>query len=166
MAKPPAPTDEMHYEAMAQDALRGVVKMALKRAASPQGLPGEHHFYITFKTKAQGVSGPPELLVQYPDEMRIVLQHQYWDLAPGETFFAVTLKFGGQPRRLSVPYSAVTQFYDPSVQFGLQFEVGPSAAEEPEAEPATAIAAAPAKGEDAPQGDEPKIVSLDKFRKK
>jgi hypothetical protein len=159
MAKPPAAKDEMGYEAMAQDALRGVVKMALKRAASPQGLPGEHHFYITFKTRAPGVSGPAELLAQYPDEMRIVLQHQYWDLAPGETFFAVTLKFGGQPKRLSIPYSAVTQFYDPHVQFGLQFEVET---------PPQALAAGPAESEagEAAEGEEPKIVSLDQFRKK
>ena len=166
MAKPPLTQDEMHYEAMAQDALRGVVKMGLKRAASPQGLPGEHHFYITFKTKAPGVSGPVELLSQYPDEMTIVLQHQYWDLAPGETFFAVTLRFGGQPKRLSVPYAAVTRFFDPSVQFMLQFE---AAATEPK-EQGAALAdppAEPAAGEvDGPAADEPKIVSLDKFRKK
>src|SRR6201996_6927714 len=114
--------DLMHYEALAQDALRGVVKAALKRAAAPGGLPGAHHFYVTFKTDAHGVSGPPDLLGKYPDEMTIVLQHQYWDLAPGETFFSVTLQFGGQPKRLSVPYAAVTRFYDPSVQFLLQFE--------------------------------------------
>src|ERR1700761_1990623 len=114
--------DLMHYEALAQEALRGVVKAALKRAASPGGLPGAHHFYITFKTRAPGVTAPPELAERYPDEMTIVLQHQYWDLAPGETFFAVTLKFGGQPKKLSVPYAAVTRFYDPSVQFLLQFE--------------------------------------------
>jgi hypothetical protein len=165
MARPPASKDEMQYAAMAQDALRGVVKMALKRAASPQGLPGEHHFYITFKTKAPGVSGPPELLSQYPDEMRIVLQHQYWDLAPGETFFAVTLKFGGQPKRLSVPYASVTQFYDPSVQFMLEFEVEPAASDAEGAveAPATAQEGA-AEGQGAP--DAPKIVSLDQFRKK
>ena len=166
MAKPPAPTDEMHYEAMAQDALRGVVKMALKRAASPQGLPGEHHFYITFKTKAQGVSGPPELLVQYPDEMRIVLQHQYWDLAPGETFFAVTLKFGGQPRRLSIPYAAVTQFFDPHAQFMLQFTGPPPEASEDRAPEPGPDEASAASETPAAAGDEPKVVSLDQFRKK
>src|SRR3954466_5527353 len=116
----------MRYEAMAQDALRGVVKTALKRAAAPEGLPGSHHFYITFKTDAAGVSGPNDLLSKYPDEMTIVLQHQYWDLAPGETFFSVTLQFGGQPKRLSIPYAAVTRFYDPSVQFLLQFEAPPA----------------------------------------
>jgi len=165
MPKPPITQDEMHYEAMAQDALRGVVKMALKRAASPQGLPGEHHFYITFKTKAPGVSGPVELLAQYPDEMTIVLQHQYEDLAPGETFFAVTLKFGGRPKRLSVPYAAVTRFFDPSVQFMLQFEATADAKEQDlaavEAPVADSVAA-----ESGEAAEEPKIVSLDKFRKK
>src|SRR3954469_9950202 len=125
------PQDLMRYDAMAQDALRGVVKAALKRAAAPGGLPGAHHFYITFKTEAPGVSGPPDLLGKYPDEMTIVLQHQFWDLAPGETFFAVTLRFGGQPKRVSVPYAAVTRFYDPSVQFLLSFETAPVAGEAP-----------------------------------
>jgi hypothetical protein len=164
MAKPPVSKDEMHYDAMAQDALRGVVKMALKRAASPQGLPGEHHFYITFKTRAPGVSGPVELLSQYPDEMTIVLQHQFWDLAPGETFFAVTLKFGGQPKRLSVPYAAVSRFFDPSVQFMLQFEVAEAAEPAAEAAPPEAPAAAAPDSPSAEDG--PKIVSLDQFRKK
>jgi hypothetical protein len=171
MAQDETPQDLMHYEAMAQDALRGVVRAALKRAAAPAGLPGAHHFYITFKTDAPGVSAPPDLLGKYPDEMTIVLQHQYKDLAPGETFFTVTLKFGGAPKRLSVPYSAVTRFYDPSVQFLLQFEPAeaPEAETEPAPPPATlptakgkkAKAPAAAKGE-----DEPKVVSLDQFRKK
>ena len=159
------PQDLMHYEALAQDALRGVVKAALKRAASPEGIPGDHHFYITFKTKAPGVSGPQELLAKYPEEMTIVLQHQYWDLAPGETFFAVTLKFGGQPKRLSVPYAALTRFYDPSVQFLLQFEAADEVREElPDVgEPVGVEEGAPPP----PSGDdEPKIVSLDQFRKK
>ncbi|MDB5419060.1 MAG: hypothetical protein JWP50_2479, partial [Phenylobacterium sp.] len=109
MAQDPPAQDLMHYDAMAQEALRGVVKSALKRAAS-EGLPGAHHFYITFKTDAPGVSGPNDLLSKYPDEMTIVLLHQYWDLAPGETFFSVTLQFGCQPKRVSLPYAAVTRF--------------------------------------------------------
>lgn len=167
MAQQKPPQDQMHYEAMAQDALRGVVKTALRRAAAPDGLPGDHHFYITFRTKAPGVSGPQDLLGKYPDEMTIVLQHQYWDLAPGETFFTVTLKFGGQPKRLSVPYAAVTRFYDPSVQFLLQFE--PTAEDEvrdeiPELAPDVE---AQAPDPDAPPAEEgPKVVSLDQFRKK
>ncbi len=166
MSSPPTHPDLMQYEAMAQDALRGVVKMALKRAASPQGLPGDHHFFISFRTKAPGVSGPPELLAQYPNDMKIVLQHQYWDLAPGETFFAVTLKFGGQPKRLSIPYSAVTEFFDPHAQFLLQFSgPAPEALEEPP--PAEEPAAPDAPGDSpAASGDEPKVVSLDQFRKK
>ncbi|MEW6019302.1 MAG: ClpXP protease specificity-enhancing factor SspB [Pseudomonadota bacterium] len=161
MAQEPPAQDQMHYEAMAQEALRGVIKAALKRAASPEGLPGAHHFYITFKTEAPGVSGPVDLLSKYPDEMTIVLQHQYWDLAPGETFFSVTLKFGGQPKRVSVPYAAVTRFYDPSVQFLLQFE---AAAEAPEA--AEPEAAEPAAEPPAPTDPAEKVVSLDQFRKK
>jgi uncharacterized protein len=167
MAQDPPAQDQMHYEAMAQEALRGVVKSALKRAAAPDGLPGAHHFYITFKTEAPGVSGPNDLLGKYPDEMTIVLQHQYWDLAPGETFFSVTLKFGGQPKRLSVPYAAVTRFYDPSVQFLLQFE-GAGGATVTDAPPK---GAAPEKAAaDAPEAetdpDAPNVVSLDHFRKK
>lgn len=162
MAQDPPAQDQMHYEAMAQEALRGVVKAALKRAAAPEGLPGAHHFYITFKTEAPGVSGPNDLLSKYPDEMTIVLQHQYWDLAPGETFFSITLKFGGQPKRLSVPYAAVTRFYDPSVQFLLQFEA-----------PAGNTMALPAAAEEEPAAppaetdpNAPNVVSLDTFRKK
>jgi hypothetical protein len=175
MAQDDQPQDLMHYEAMAQDALRGVVRAALKRAASPGGLPGAHHFYITFKTDAPGVSGPPDLLGKYPDEMTIVLQHQYKDLAPGETFFTVTLKFGGQPKRLSIPYAAVTRFYDPSVQFLLQFEASEPAepAEAPEP-PAALPTARPKKSKaqvaetppDDGGDDGPKVVSLDQFRKK
>ena len=159
MAQDPPAQDQMHYEAMAQEALRGVVKAALKRAAAPEGLPGAHHFYITFKTEAPGVSGTNDLLSKYPDEMTIVLQHQYWDLAPGETFFSVTLKFGGQPKRLSVPYAAVTRFYDPSVQFLLQFEAPASASSLP------AVEAPPAAAPD-PDPNAPNVVSLDTFRKK
>ena len=161
LAQDPPAQDLMRYDALAQDALRGVVKAALKRAASPEGLPGSHHFYITFKTKAPGVSGPTDLLGKYPDEMTIVLQHQYWDLAPGETFFSVTLQFGGQPKRLSIPYAAVTRFYDPSVQFLLQFEPPPVSSEEPRPAPL----AEEVEPDDSPDG-EPKVVSLDQFRKK
>ena len=160
MAQDPPAQDLMHYEAMAQDALRGVVKAALRKAALPEGLPGAHHFYVTFKTEAPGVSGPEDLLSKYPDEMTIVLQHQYWDLAPGETFFQVTLKFGGQPKRLSVPYAALTRFYDPSVQFLLQFEP-------PAGSAVGRIAAVPDQGDEPPADpDAPNVVSLDHFRKK
>lgn len=162
-------TDEMNYEAMAQEALRGVIKAALKRAAEPGGIPGAHHFYITFKTHAPGVSIPPDLMARYPEEMTIVLQHQYWDLAPGETFFSVVLTFGGAPKKLSAPYAAVTRFYDPSVQFLLQFE--PMEPGSGAAVPAlTLVEDSPPEAEAQPRPsageDGPKIVSLDQFRKK
>lgn len=170
MAKDDKLKDLMRYDALQQEALRGVVKAALKRAASPEGLPGDHHFYISFRTDAPGVSGPKDLLAKYTDEMTIVLQNQFWDLAPGETFFSVTLKFGGQPKSLAIPYTAVTRFYDPSVQYLLQFT--PSEESEPAPAPAP-TAVLPAKAErpvkaPPPAGspEEPKVVSLDQFRKK
>jgi uncharacterized protein len=97
MSKDHLEPDLMHYDALAQEALRGVVKAALKQAASPEGIPGGHHFYITFRTRAPGVSIPPELQERYPEEMTIVLQHQFWDLGPGETFFTVTCSSAASP---------------------------------------------------------------------
>jgi len=174
MAKTGEPRDLIGYDALQQEALRGVVRAALKLAAA-KGLPGEHNFYITFKTGAPGVTGPKDLLGQYPDEMTIVLQHQYWDLAPGETFFSVTLRFGGQPKPLSIPYAAITQFWDPSVDYRLRFSV-PEPALAPAPVPVAALpmqrpkadAAQTEKPDKAGEtGDaEPKIVSLDQFRKK
>jgi hypothetical protein len=166
------PEDLMDYEGLAQEALRGVVRGALRRGLDPQGLPGAHHFYITFKTHAPGVSAPADLLTRYPDEMTIVLQHQYWDLQVEEAHFAITLKFGGQPKRLVVPYSAVTRFYDPSVQFLLQFEAtepmsAPVVALEPASTPSLRDASEPPTADRSETEDNgPKIVSLDQFRKK
>ena len=150
--------DEMRYDLLAQEALRGVVRAALKRAAQPEPLPGEHHFYITFKTTAPGVSLPADLAATYPNEMTIVLQNQFWDLAPGETFFSVMLSFDRQPKRLSIPYAAITRFFDPSVQFMLKFEVPETIAPVEAAKPAAVEAEAVEEG--------PKVVSLDQFRKK
>jgi len=163
MADETPPIDEMHYEQLAQDALRGVIRSALERAASPGGIPGAHHFYITFGTRLPGVSLPNDILAKYPEEMTVVLQHQYWDLALEPDRFSVMLKFGGLPKVLSVPYKAITRFYDPAVQFLLQFE--PPAPEEAvvvEAQRPTAD-----KAPSSPPGDDgPKVVSLDQFRKK
>jgi len=122
VAQDPPVQDLMNYEALAQDALRGVAKAALKRAASPEGLPGSHHFYITFKTDAAGVSGPNDLLSKYPDEMTIVLQNKYWDLKVTATGFEVGLTFNQVPAHLEIPFSAVTAFADPAVDFALQFQ--------------------------------------------
>lgn len=161
MADETPPVDEMHYEQLAQDALRGVIRSALERAAGPEGIPGAHHFYITFKTRAPGVSVPPDVFAKYPDEMTVVLQHQFWDLKVEADRFSVMLKFGGVPKVLSMPYSAVTRFYDPSVQFLLQFEM-PAMIEEPEQpEPEPDPAPPPSSGDEGP-----KVVSLDQFRKK
>lgn len=162
MAEETPPVDDMHYEVLMQDALRGVIRLALEQAASPDGIPGAHHFYITFKTRAPGVSVPPDILAKYPDEMTVVLQHQYWDLKVEANRFSVMLKFGGMPKVLAMPYTAVTRFYDPSVQFLLQFEP-PATVEEIAAE----VAAAEPAPAPQPSGDDgPKVVSLDQFRKK
>ena len=162
MADDAQPIDEMQYEKLAQDALRGVIRSALERAASPSGIPGAHHFYITFKTRAAGVSVPPDVLAKYPEEMTVVLQHQYWDLAVEPTRFSVMLKFGGMPKVLSMPYTAVTRFYDPSVQFLLQFEEPVTVDEIVQEIEAAEPAKSPAPSDD----DGPKVVSLDQFRKK
>jgi uncharacterized protein len=171
MAKDDKSRDLMNYEAMAQDARRGIVRAALKRAASPQGLPGEHHFYISFRTDAAGVSAPKDLLEKYPEEMTIVLQHRYRDLTPAEGQFSVTLEFGGQPKALVVPYTAITRFFDPSVQFLLQFDPTEAPAEAAPVQIAPAAKAkTPAADKDANPpivtDDEPKVISLDLFRKK
>ncbi|MFM8821230.1 MAG: SspB family protein [Phenylobacterium sp.] len=162
MAQDPPSKDLMNYEAMAQEALRGVVKSALQRASAPGGLPGAHHLYLTFKTAASGVEGPEDLLSRYPDEMTIVLQHQFWDLDVGDEAFGVTLKFGGRPQSLVVPYVALTRFYDPSVQFLLQFDAGEPTDKVATARRATEPLQAPALAE----GETPNVVSLDHFRKK
>src|SRR4029077_17238393 len=114
-------TDHIRYDVLARDALRGVLRRVLTDAAE-HGLPGEHHFFITFLSTAGGVKLSPRLLAQYPDEMTIILQHQFWDLVVHDDRFEVGLSFGGIPERLMVPFAAIKSFFDPSVQFGLQFE--------------------------------------------
>ena len=151
------PVDEMQYERLAHEALRGVMRAALERVLS-DGLPGAHHFYITFKTRASGVSVAPDILAKYPDEMTVVLQHQYEDLRVETDKFSVKLRFGGMPKSLVIPYSAITRFYDPSVQFLLQFE-DPQLLDEVEDEPTP-------PQDMPPISDGPKVVSLDQFRKK
>ena len=120
--------DHIRYDILAQEALRGVVHRVLVDAAK-NGLPGEHHFYISFDTRAEGVRLSPRMLAQYPEEMTVVLQHQFWDLVVTDEGFEVGVSFGGIPERLAVPFAAVKGFFDPSVQFGLQFEeIGDAAA--------------------------------------
>jgi hypothetical protein len=114
--------DHIRYDLLTQDALRSVIRTVLTDAAV-KGLPGEHHFFITFDTRADGVRMSTRLKASYPDEMTIVLQHQFWDLTVGDDDFDVGLAFNGIPERLHIPLKAVKAFMDPSVQFGLQFTV-------------------------------------------
>jgi uncharacterized protein len=114
--------DQMRYDQMVETALRGVVREALTKVLN-EGLPGDHHFYLTFRTQAPGVSIPDYLHDQYPEEMTIVMQHQFWDLIVEDSFFSITLSFKNRPAELRVPYSALSAFVDPSVKFGLQFNV-------------------------------------------
>ncbi len=185
--------DYIRYDILTQDAMRSVVHTVLADAAA-KGLPGEHHFYVSFDTRADGVGLSPRLKAQYPKEMTIVLQHQFWDLTVTNDRFEVGLSFSGIPERLVVPFRAITGFADPSVQFVLQFAVAvddDEGAEEASAEsegarpparhdrlpPATEplpVAANPApaaKQADKPveKPDEPttgEVVRLDRFRKK
>lgn len=134
--------DLIRYDLLVQDALKGVVRKVLGDAAR-DGLPGEHHFYISFRTDFPGVRLSQRMREKYPDVMTIVLQHQFWDLAITEHSFEVGLSFSGVPERLLVPFDAVTAFFDPSVQFGLKFELQEAEAA-PAAPPAPAAVPKPA----------------------
>jgi uncharacterized protein len=131
--------DHIRYDLLTQQALRAVVRRVLADVAKVGALPGEHHFYVTFDTRAPGVKLSSRLREQYPEEMTIVLQHQFWDLTVTESYLDVGLSFNGITERLHVPLDAIKGFFDPSVQFGLQFETlteGAAAAEKPVALPA------------------------------
>ena len=181
--------DLMNYEDMAQLALRGVVRDAIRRVIREDGLPGAHHFYITFLTRFPDVEIDASLAEKYPEEITIVLEHQFWDLTAEDEYFEVTLKFGGVPKYIKVPYLALTRFHDPSVGFALQFdrpgdmelkpapigEIAPKPALKPKASNVKKTAKAPKKANKADtsegdietaQSDEDNVVSLDHFRKK
>lgn len=186
--------DLLRYDILIQDALRGAVKKILAEVGRT-GLPGEHHFYIAFDTTAPGVRISSRLKERYPQEMTIVMQHQFWDLAIGEHAFEVGLSFGGVAEKLLVPYSAIKGFFDPSVQFALEFDPGKTAEELPEelleaveelakaeklAEDVTSEGVSPVQdgaeaasadkedsGDKTPAADgSGEVVSLDAFRKK
>ncbi|HKS61346.1 MAG TPA: ClpXP protease specificity-enhancing factor SspB [Xanthobacteraceae bacterium] len=139
------PVDHIRYDLLTQQALRAVVRRVLGDVAKSGSLPGEHHFYVTFDTRAPGVKMSARLRAQYPEEMTVVLQHQFWDLTVTDSYFEVALSFNGISEKLHVPLDTVKGFFDPSVQFGLQFETvteaqtGPRevAAEQPVEEPKT-----------------------------
>ena len=170
-------TDLIRYDVLASDALRGVLRRVLTDAAE-HGLPGEHHFFITFLSTAEGVKLSPRLLAQYPEEMTVILQHQFWDLVVTEDRFEVGLSFNGIPERLVVPFNSIKSFFDPSVQFGLSFEPTEAATdasgdvETPAASAASALAAPaavpapPSDDEPAKPGEGAEVVRLDRFRKK
>jgi uncharacterized protein len=171
-------TDHIRYDVLVRDALRGVLRRVLSDAAE-HGLPGEHHFFITFVSTAEGVKLPPRLLAQHPKEMTVILQHQFWDLTVTEDRFEVGLSFGGIPERLVVPFNSIKSFLDPSVQFDLQFEPSDAATEAPAAglpaAPAPSALAAPsaltapaatAENRDEPAKSGAEVVRLDRFRKK
>ena len=116
------PVDHIRYDLLTQQALRAVVRRVIADVAKTGSLPGEHHFYITFDTRAPGVKMSTRLRAQYPEDMTVVLQHQFWDLAVTDTYFEVSLSFNGISEKLHIPLDAIKGFFDPSVQFGLQFE--------------------------------------------
>jgi uncharacterized protein len=178
--------DHIRYDILAQEALRGVMRKVLAEVART-GLPGNHHFFITFLTGAPGVRISSRLHEKYPEQMTIVIQFQYWDLKVSDTGFEVGLSFSDVPERLEIPFSAVRGFYDPSVNFELEFDVKTEAEAETPAKPAkpqaeTSKPATPAKKSEArkkpaeaaketpaassPTAKSAEVVSLDSFRKK
>lgn len=175
--------DWLRYDQMVEDALRGVVRRALTEAAV-SGLPGDHHFYVTFRTDTPAVRIPAHLKAQYPREMTIVLQHQFWGLDVTDDSFTVTLSFGGKHEALFIPYDTIVSFADPSVKFALQFDSGENGTEDegedletgepilaldkPDSKPALPGQQPAAKADGnavaAPSGGT--VVALDAFRKK
>jgi len=179
--------DRFHYDALVDDALRSVVRRVLTQVAE-KGLPGSHHFYISFRSTDPGVELPEYLRAKYPEEMTIVLQHQYWDLILHADSFEVTVSFNKQQERIKVPFAALSAFVDPSVRFGLQFDrkdktgapaekpemAAPTPLPTPEKRPALGAPAAsgeaeaPAEGAESAKAEDAasKVVKLDSFRKK
>lgn len=180
--------DILRYDILVQNALRGVIRKVLSEV-DKTGLPGNHHFFITFLTGAHGVKVSNRIREQYPEQMTIVLQHQFWELEVGETGFGIGLSFSDVPEKLYVPYAAIRGFYDPSVNFELEFDV--EQAEVGETEPASDVKklenqeplvqddnkasgtssedAGDETADEAPEADEndtADVVSLDAFRKK
>ena len=156
------PESLIPYDEIVQEALRAVVGRVLGEVERTGGLPGDHHFYITFNTRMPGVSIPKHLAEKFPDEMTIVIQHRFWELKVEEDAFSVGLSFGGVPATLHVPFAAVTQFHDPAVEFALTFHA--SGADEPREEHEAAENDAPAPEGAADDGSN--VVNVDFTRKK
>ena len=160
------PESLLPYEAWTEAALRQVVAQAIEHAAT-EGLPGQHHFYITFRTDHPGVVIPPRLRAQYPQEMTIVLQHQFWDLKMDREagLISVGLSFGGTPAQLAIPLDALTAFADPAVRYGLGFHPVMPEAVEPEPPPDTDQSTEAGDAETV-DSTAPQVVSLDAFRRR
>jgi hypothetical protein len=173
--------DELGYDRIVERQLRGVAREVLVQVAT-KGLPGDHHFYITFRTDHAGVSIGPGLKAQFPKEITIVLQHQFWGLEVTDEAFAVTLSFSGKHERLHVPFEALVSFTDPSVKFGLQFELKNQQVElqpgdkpvpatgvqedAPKALPNKSESAKPAEANGSDGAKPATVIALDTFRKK
>lgn len=163
--------DHIRYDILAQDALRGVIRKVLAEVSATGRLPGDHHFFITFLTGATGVRISQHLKAKYAEQMTIVVQHQFWDLKVTDSLFEIGLSFSDTPEKLVIPFNAIRGFYDPSVNFELEFDVPLSDEEENEAEITAYPLEAISKPEEseAAKADEKKegsVVSLDAFRKK
>ena len=164
-------TDQIGYDALTQAAMRGVVRDVLKQTARDGAPLGDHHFYITFRTKAAGVKVADHLVERFPQDMTIVIQHQYWDLEVHDSHFEIILKFSGVPQHLHIPFAAVTRFFDPSVEFGLNFESEPADRSTgvipplQETPPAIEAPATEASDSDS-SSEEGTVVNLDAFRRK
>lgn len=156
-------TSALPYQQWIDQALREVIRQAL-RHAEHFGLPGQHHYYITFRTGAEGVQMSPRLRAQHSDEMTIVLQHQFWDLAIDDEAFSVTLKFGGKRDHLRVPFQTITGFADPAVNFALQFKPAASPGDQAEPDDEVRDTSAPEPAQDRPESGS--VIPLDTFRKK
>jgi hypothetical protein len=151
------PESLLPYDEWTEEALRYVVVSAIQHAAE-FGLPGEHHFYLTFRTDHPQAVLPPRLRAQYPQEMTIILQHQFWDLKVEGERFTVGLSFGGVPTTLVIPFAALTAFADPQVRYGLRFRVPPP--------PAAKVEVAPSEPAASGEAETPQVVSLDAFRRR
>lgn len=159
-----AMTQEIDYGNLMHSAMRGLIKTVLEDVAE-HGLPGAHHFFITFDTEYEGVAIADWLRDRYPSEMTVVMQHWYENLDVGDDGFSVTLNFGDQPEPLYIPYDAIKTFVDPSVEFGLRFETGDGDEDDdPDPGRGTSLEAVEDPGEEKPHA-EAEIVSLDRFRK-
>lgn len=166
----PMGQDHIRYDILAQDALRGVIRKVLSEVGATGRLPGDHHFYITFLTGAPGVRLSQHLKAKYAEQMTIVIQHQFWDLKVTDSAFEIGLSFSDTPEKLVIPFNAIRGFYDPSVNFEMEFDVPAAGEAEMESAEITAYPVDKVETEAKPASEDEKkeasVISLDSFRKK